>query len=93
MTWIEIIKIRSTPEDLETIVRNTDLARLRDTARLPVTIDMFRHQDVDTDMAIHINWDSDDAPTRSLISESILEIVKDYGLVNHSIWFRPEKEC
>ena len=88
MKTIEIIHLRlagSGPEDLVDIIRRSigSGSELMD-------IRIYRHSKLKNDLAIHLHRKtSKDKDGASDIGVRLTALLKDYGMVDHSIW----KEC
>lgn len=50
-------------------------------------IRFFRHPLMESDMAVHLYWDtSKSEPAGSDFGQELIQLLKEYGLVNHSVW-------
>ncbi len=88
MKWLEIIELRSADgnrEQLEQMLNNliNDLAW--ETKKQTTVV--YKHVIIDTDFSIHMTHDTMKVDSRgSQLGLRIMTILKEYGLVNHSIW-------
>lgn len=87
MKWIELITVMSIPDsplkpDIKLIHRmaETHKEHLKN-------IHFFRHSLMESDMAIHLYWNtSKSKPAGSDFGQELIQLLKEYGLVNHSVW-------
>ena len=88
MKWIEIITLRSTRDDLlvldfESLV---DVKENYPDGKLE-KMEVYRRCTLDTDLSVHLRWNSDRAnPEGSSVALHLMELLKENGLLNHSIW-------
>lgn len=93
MAWLETIEIRAVGSN-----RNLLESQLRDLvnevnqdANLQA-IKVYRHEMLETDFSIHLFHDSQKADTRcSTICTRLIPSLKDFGLVNHTVWIEMSK--
>ena len=88
MKWIEIITLRSTSDDLAALDIESLVAIKDDyqAGRLE-KIKIYRHCTMHTDLNVHLHWNSDRAdPAGSSVALHLVQLLKENGLVNHSIW-------
>jgi hypothetical protein len=86
MKWLEIIKLRSagnSPDFLEKIsLSGTDPGQ-----NGLVKIEYYRHAFLDTDLSVHLEWDSEKPEKHgSTLGLHLARALKDFGLIDHSIW-------
>ena len=56
-------------------------------------IRFYRNARVETDLCIHIHWDSQsEKPHKSVLGIQIYDFLRDIGPVNHSIWISEEDD-
>ena len=88
MKWIEIITLRSfakvntqlLDEFLQQVVKSK-------TAEHPVEIRMYQHSILETDLTIHIYWETKPQHRReSPLGQQFSYALKGLGLLNHSVW-------
>ena len=88
MRWIEIIALRSAKGDmgaldtglLFSIIHNYQTKRLKE-------VKVYRHATMETDLSVHIHWDSNGVdPMRSKVAQHLIQVLEEYGLINHSVW-------
>ena len=83
MKRIEIIRIRLVETQRERLAFIYDLVGDLDQKN----IILFQHAKVDSDLSIHLNFDGPDAAAApSKLGTHLVSILKEFGLVNHSIW-------
>lgn len=91
MKWLEIIKLRSagnSPGFLEKI----PLSRIDQGQNGLVRIEYYRHAFLDTDLSIHLEWNSEQPEKNgSALGLRLSQAFKEFGLTDHSIWIE-EKE-
>jgi hypothetical protein len=88
MKWIEIITLRSNgnvqksliPELLKPVAEDKERGGL-------VSMKIYRNPWIDTDMSIHLHWESTRVEQHgSAMGLHLTQILKEFGLVNHSAW-------
>jgi hypothetical protein len=92
MKWIEIITLRSPSKingqfiyELLNGVGRSDEAT--DTPDHLAEIRIYHHSVVETDMSIHIYWESEkESQYKSPLGLRLSSVLKPLGLLNHSIW-------
>ena len=88
MKWVEIITLRS-PTRINTQFVD-ELLKQVDKADIPkhlVEIRMYHHSVVETDLSIHIYWESEPGSQhKSPLGLKLSYALKDLGLLNHSVW-------
>src|SRR5512139_3325398 len=92
MKWVEIIILRS-PSKVngkfidELLKGACESDWLTDTPTHLVEIKVYHHSVVETDLSIHISWNSESASyDKSPLGLRICSALKPLGLVNHSVW-------
>ncbi len=88
MKWIEIITLRSTSDDLEALDIKSLVAIKDDyhSGKLE-QMKVYRRCGMDTDLSVHFRWNSERVePTGSKTALHLMQLLKENGLVNHSIW-------
>ena len=88
MKWIETIMLRSTEEIPGELLRGwTRTLHPEGKADYQVEVKIYRNFFLKTDLNIQIRWESDLAPVgESSIGRQLHHIMKDYGLVCHTVW-------
>lgn len=92
MKWIEVIKLRS-PGINEELPDKNLLVKLAQVncAGGPREIQIYRHVTVESDMAVHLIWETGSPESGgSAGGMQIAEFLKPFGLVNHSVWVQEE---
>ena len=92
MKWVEIISLRcptniDTPflDELLKGISESDSAT--DTPEHLVGIRVYHHSIVETDLSIHIYWESEPgSQDKSPLGLMIFSALRNMGLLNHSIW-------
>jgi len=88
MKWIEIITLRSNRDDLlvldfESLI---DVKENYPDGKLE-KMEVYRRCTLDTDLSVHLRWNSDRAnPEGSSVALHLMQLLKENGLLNHSIW-------
>ena len=88
MKWLEIIELRSVDRDrvLNELDPMSLVAGLEPGLR-PQEIKVYVHGTVETDMSVNLIYDSESVDTRgSSLGLRLVSMLKEFGLVNHSIW-------
>ncbi len=88
MKWVEIITLRCLARaEREFADEYLDLVRRQKRAGLPKSIDIYHHLVVETDLSIHLHWETEARPScESFLGREISYTLRDLGLLNHSIW-------
>ena len=90
MKWVEIIRLRLTRKSVDDDLLNS-LVSVSDEEGL-VELTVYHNDRVDTDVSIHLEWESDiRSPRVSPLGLRMAEALKDLGLVDHSIWIQDKK--
>ena len=88
MTWLEIIEIRSVRSNrklLETHLQDL-IKEVCQEADLQ-GVKVYRHLTLETDFSIHLYYDAEKAEiSGSPVSIRLISSLKEYGLINHTIW-------
>ena len=88
MKWIEIITLRSSgdvqksliPKLLKPVVEDKEKNGL-------VSMKIYRNPWIDTDMSIHLRWESTRVEQQgSAMALRLAQTLKEFGLINHSTW-------
>ena len=88
MKWLEIIKIRTVGEP-EYLIVTEMLKKFRslDDGTQPMAVKLYHHATVESDLCIHIYWNSETMPPRkSPMGLRIVDALGILGVVNHSLW-------
>ncbi len=92
MKWAEIITLRSVAnvdtllvDELLKGISESDSAT--DTPEHLVEIRVYHHSIVETDLSIHIYWESEPgSQDKSPLGLRFSSALRDLGLLNHSVW-------
>ena len=91
MKWLEVIKLRSAagslglPEELLLSISGSNQRGL-------VEMETYRHAALETDLSVHLHWDSEiPEPSGSALGLRLAQALKEFGLVDHSIWVEEKK--
>lgn len=88
MAWLEIIEIRAVGSNrdlLEAQLRGL-IKEMNQEPKLQ-TVKLYRHVVLESDFSIHIFHNSKKTDTKcSSICTQIIPSLKDFGLVNHTVW-------
>ena len=88
MKWLEVIELRSADgnrEQLEQILNNLINELARETKKQTTVV--YKHVMIDTDFSIHLTHDTMKVDSSgSQLGLRIMASLKEYVLVNHSIW-------
>jgi len=89
MKWLEVIELRSGSSNQELL--ESQLLTLIDEVEKAIqqqTIKSYRRVMIDTDFSIHLFHDSTKVENKgSQLGLRLASALKEFGLVNHSIWF------
>ncbi|MCI5139016.1 MAG: hypothetical protein D3922_11525 [Candidatus Electrothrix sp. AR1] len=88
MKWLEIIELRSVTKDKNTLTSQIEqiLCELKQDFK-EKNVQSYSRIQVETDYSIHLFHEAEIIdPCGSDIGLRLATILKDYGLVNHSIW-------
>jgi hypothetical protein len=92
MKWVEIISLRSatnidTPFVNELLKGISESDSATDAPEHLVEIRIYHHCIVETDLSIHIYWESEPgSQDKSPLGLRYSSILKPLGLLNHSVW-------
>ena len=92
MKKLEIITLRST-RNIPTLVISELLRQIEkaDPAERPEGIRIYHHVGVDSDLSMHIHWNSEAGSERkSPLGLMLSHALRDYGLLNHTLWIESE---
>jgi len=88
MRWLEIIELRTVTNKRD--VLESQLQKLRDEINKESeknTIEAYFSALIDSDFSIHLNHHSKDVEYRgSQLGLRLASALKEFGLINHSIW-------
>lgn len=88
MKWLEIIKLRTAGINLEK--RACDfiglLTKNTQDHGLPA-IQVYYHATLNTDLSIHIHWDTQQASRqKTLLGSCLANKLEEFGMIHHTIW-------
>jgi hypothetical protein len=91
MKWLEVIKLRSAGkssgllEELLLSINNFGQRGL-------VEIKTFRHAALESDLSVHLHWESERPEQNgSTLGIRLGQAFKEFGLIDHSVWIEEEK--
>jgi len=90
--WLEIIKLRRAGNG-EEILREF-LRSLANSGQIRELIEIrtYRHASFDSDLNVHLYWESErPEPNGSALGLHLAQTLKEFGLMNHSVWIEEEK--
>jgi hypothetical protein len=86
MKWVEIITVRSLAKaDAQLLDELLQQVVKSKTPGHPVEIRMYQHAIVETDLSIHIYWETTHQ-IESPLGQQFSYALKGLGLLNHSVW-------
>ena len=92
MRWLELIKLRAAGNGeglLDELFRQMANAG-RD--RGLVEIKTYRHAALETDLSLHLHWESERLEQNgSALGIRLAQALKEFGLIDYSIWVEEEK--
>ena len=88
MKWVEVITLRSlakgNPELVDQLLRQVVKSK---GPGHPAEIRIYHHSTVETDLSIHIYWETKPQHhPESPLGQQLSYALKDLGLLNHSVW-------
>ena len=88
MKWIEVITLRSLakvdPQLLDQLLGQVVKSK---TPGHPAKIRIYHHSVVETDLSIHIHWETErELPRESPLGQQLSYALKAFGLLTHSVW-------
>ncbi|HVN96416.1 MAG TPA: hypothetical protein VMT62_08305 [Syntrophorhabdaceae bacterium] len=89
MRWIELIHVRSSNKQ-----RMPDMSafQVNDSPEGLLEMSMYRDATVETDLAIHLTWETSETATDgSQLAFQLVSALKLFGLVHHSVWIEQER--
>ena len=94
MKWMEVIKLRvaeKTPELVEQEIEN--LIKDFGNNGIMKNVKLYRNAVINNDLSVHLHWESGKAePQGSATGLCLVHVLKEFGLVSHSIWVEGIKE-
>ena len=93
MKWIEVINTRSTDPGLEASVEEL-LSSIPEEylSNGLVEAKIYRHSAMETDWGVHLRWNADRVENGgSALGLSLARTLKEFGLVNYSVWVEKEE--
>ena len=87
MKWIEIIRLRA----LDHLRQNAVLELLQqlktEASATDVSFTLYHHATIDTDLSIHLTWDSDVLEhSKSALGKRLAYLLREFGYVDYSVW-------
>ena len=91
MKWLEVIKLRSAGGSLG-LLEELLLPISGSNQRGLVEMKTYRHAALETDLSVHLHWNSEmPEPTGSALGLRLAQALKEFGLVDHSVWVEENK--
>jgi len=91
MKWLELIKLQSSAKS-SGLLEKFLLPMARVSQSGLVEIKTSRHAVLGTGLSVHLHWESDRAEQNgSTVGLSLARALKEFGLIDHSIWLEEEK--
>jgi hypothetical protein len=85
LKWLEIIELRAVQLDKKLL--NQKVALLRDDTHPTESVKIYIDVRLETDWSVHLLHNSEQVnPRGSDIALRFKEVLKEFGIVNHSIW-------
>lgn len=88
MGWLEIIEIRVVGKNQKLLEKHLQelVNDVNQNANIK-TVKVYRHAVLETDFSIHLFHDSQKSDTNcSSICEQLVSSLKDFGMVDHTVW-------
>jgi hypothetical protein len=94
MNWVEIIALRSNGNIQQSVIQELLKLGADGDERNGLTgMKIYRNAWINTDISIHLHWKSTPTELRgSAMGLRLLYTLKEFGLVNHSIWVEERKQ-
>ncbi len=88
MNWIEMIKLRSTQDNLIEVTDKLDsLTKMKSHSQGLVGIKVYICHELSTDISIHIKREASSPENlKSTLGLMLSDELKKYGAINYSIW-------
>jgi len=91
MRWIEVIRLRSVGKGSH-LLEEFLLSINKSTQSELVEIKTYGHASLETDMSVHLHWESERlGQNGSALGFCIAQALKEFGLIDHSVWVEKEK--
>ncbi|KPK90367.1 MAG: hypothetical protein AMJ94_09555 [Deltaproteobacteria bacterium SM23_61] len=91
MKWLEVIKLRSAGGSLG-LLEELLLPLSESDPRGLVEMKTYRHAVLETDLSVHLHWNSEmPEPNGSALGLRLAQALKEFGLVDHSVWVDNKK--
>ena len=91
MKWLEVIKLRSAEKDSRSM-EELLLSVRKFIQNGLVETKIFRHASLDSDLSIHLHWESDwPEQNGSALGLRLGQALREFGLIDHSVWVEKEK--
>jgi hypothetical protein len=91
MKWLEVIKLRSAGKNSR-LLEEFLLSINKFNQSGLVEMKTFHHTAVESDWSIHLHWQSERPEQNgSSLGLRLAQALKEFGLVDHSIWIEKEK--
>jgi hypothetical protein len=92
MKWLEVIKLRAAGNGeglLKALFREMNKAGQD---RGLIEIKTYRHAALEADLSVHLHWESDRPDQNgSTLGLSLAQALKEFGLIDHSVWIEEQK--
>jgi hypothetical protein len=90
--WLEVIKLRSAAKG-SGVLKEFLLPTAEVAQRGLVEMKNYRHAALETDLSVHLHRESEGPEqTGSALGLRLAQALKEFGLVDHSVWIE-EEEC
>ena len=91
MNWVEIIKLRSAGKG-SGVLEEFLLSMVKVSQSGLVEMKTYRHAALETDLSVHFHWESERAEQNgSALALRLAQALKEFGLVDHSVWIEKVK--
>ena len=93
MKWVEILNLRSAGVPRESIEQEIPRSVAEvDRSNNLVAIRIYRHATLDTDLGVHLLFESPGPEMRpSALGQRLAAALKGFGLVSHSVWIQQKE--
>jgi hypothetical protein len=87
MKWIEIIRLRALDHLRQTAVMELLHQLKTEASATDVTFILYHHATVETDVSIHLAWNSDILEQgKSALGAKLAYMLREFGFVDYSVW-------
>jgi hypothetical protein len=91
MKWLEVIKLRSAGKDSR-LLKELLMSIEKISQSGLIEIKIYRHATLESDLSVLLHWESEGPELNgSGLGLRLAQALKDFGLIDHSIWIEQER--